>query len=81
MAARKMQGAEKRAFQTTIAYTRLTANEALKQLGEQRFFDEEQLPAPSTMAEVLNCMGYRLHRVVKSKPPKKSKKQMPSSTI
>ena len=67
-------------FRTTIAYTRLTAQEALKQLGEQGF-DEGQLPAPSTMAEILNRMGYRLRRVVKNKPQKKLKKQMPSSTI
>ena len=59
-------------FQTTIAYTRLTANEALKQLDAQGF-SKEQLPAPSTMAEVLNRLGYRLRRVVKAKPQKKIK--------
>ena len=57
-------------FRTSIAYTRLTAKEALKQLREQGF-SEDQLPAPSTMAEILNRMGYRLRRVVKDKPQKK----------
>lgn len=56
-------------FRTTIAYTRLTAKEALKQLEEQGF-DESQLPAASTMAEILNRLGYRLRRMVKNKPQK-----------
>ena len=57
-------------FRSEIAYTRLTAREALKQLGEQGL-SEEQLPAPSTMAEILNRMGFRLRKVVKEKPQKK----------
>lgn len=57
-------------FHSLIAYTRLTANEALKQLSGQGF-REEELPAPSTMAEILNRMGYRLRKVVKAKPQKK----------
>jgi len=59
-------------FRTTIAYTRLTANEALKQLGSQGF-SKEQLPAASTTAEVLNRLDYRLRRVVKAKPHQKIK--------
>ncbi len=43
-------------FQTTLAYTRLTAQQALKHLQEQGF-TREQLPAPSTMALILNRMG------------------------
>ena len=31
------------------------------------------MPSPSTMAEVLNCMGLRLRKVVKAKPQKKIK--------
>jgi Rhodopirellula transposase DDE domain len=31
------------------------------------------LPSPSTMAEVLNHLGFRLRRVVKAKPQKKIK--------
>lgn len=65
-------------FRTTIAYTRLTAAEAIKQLQQQRYADE-QVPAPSTMALILNRMGYRLKPVVKAKPKKKSHKQTPSS--
>lgn len=57
-------------FRSDLAYTRLTVREALKQLGELGF-SEEQLPAPSTMAEILNRMGFRLRKVVKAKPLKK----------
>jgi hypothetical protein len=39
-----------------LSYTRLTAAEALQQLRAQGF-PEEQLPSPSTMAEVLNRNG------------------------
>lgn len=58
-------------FETTIAYTRLTAAGALKEL-EQQGFAQEQLPSPSTMAEILNRMGYRLRKVMKAKPKKSS---------
>ena len=56
-------------FESTLAYTRLTAAAALEQL-KQQGFAQEQLPSASTMAEVLNRMGYRLRQVVKAKPQK-----------
>jgi hypothetical protein len=59
-------------FRTCLTYTRLTAQSALKALREQGY-NEEQLPSPSTMAEVLNRLGYRLRKVVKAKPQKKIK--------
>lgn len=66
-------------FLTTIAYTRLTAAAAIEQL-RSLGYPEEQMPAPSTMALILNRMGYRLRPVIKAKPKKKSQKQMLSST-
>jgi len=66
-------------FLTTIAYTRLTAAAAIEQL-RSLGYPEEQVPAPSTMALILNRMGYRLRPVIKAKPQKKSQKQMLSST-
>ena len=57
-------------FRTTLAYTRLTAQSALEALRAQGY-ETDQLPAPSTMAEVLNRMGFRLRKVVKAKPQKK----------
>lgn len=62
-------------FKTSIAYTRLTASEAIAQL-RQKGYGESQIPSPSTMAEVLNRIGYRLRKVVKAKPKKKSPRQM-----
>ena len=59
-------------FRTSLTYTRLTAQAALKVLNEQGE-REEPLPSPSTMAEVLNRMGFRLRKVVKAKPQKKIK--------
>jgi hypothetical protein len=57
-------------FRTTLAYTRLTARSALAALRTQRY-GEDQLPSPSTMAAVLNRMGFRLRKVIKAKPQKK----------
>jgi hypothetical protein len=59
-------------FRTSLTYTRLTAQAALQVLNEQGY-SEEQLPSPSTMAEVLNRLGFRLRKVVKAKPQKKIK--------
>jgi hypothetical protein len=59
-------------FRTSLTYTRLTAQAAGKALREQGY-SEEQLPSPSTMAEVLNRMGFWLRKVVKAKPQKKIK--------
>lgn len=67
-------------FRTTLSYTRLTAAEALKQLRDLGVSDDE-LPSPSTMAEVLNRNGYRLRPVLKAKPQKKFLKQTPSLPI
>ena len=65
-------------FRTALAFTRLTAAEALRQLRLQGFGDG-QLPAPSTMADILNRNGYRLRKVVKAKPQKKSPRPTRSS--
>jgi transposase len=59
-------------FRTSLAYTRLTAQAALEALRAQGY-DAAQLPAPSTMARVLNRLGFRLRKVVKAKPQKKLK--------
>jgi hypothetical protein len=59
-------------FRTVLGYTRLTAKAAREALLSQGF-GEEQLPSPSTMAGVLNRLGYRLRKVVKAKPRKKLK--------
>jgi len=69
-------------FETTIAYTRLTAAQAIEQL-RYSGFDDGQVPAPSTMALLLNRMGYRLKLVVKAKPKKNpsNKRDFPQHPI
>ena len=57
-------------FRTTVSYTRLTAQTAIEGL-RQKGIEEALLPAPSTMAVILNRLGFRLRHVVKSKPLKK----------
>lgn len=64
-------------FRTTLVFTRLTAAEAIKQM-RARGVAEEQLPSPSTMADVLNRNGYRLRPVLKAKPQKNSPRPTPS---
>ena len=67
-------------FRSTVAFTRLSAAQALRQL-RQRGYGEEQLPAPGTMAKILNRLGYRLRRVVKAKPQKKFRRPTRSSPM
>jgi len=57
-------------FRTTLAYTRLTAQAALEALRAQGY-GTDQVPSPSTMAAVLNRLGFRLRKVVQAKPQKK----------
>lgn len=57
-------------FRTQLAYTRLTAKAALAALRAQGFRKRE-LPAPSTMAGILNRLGFRLRKILKAKPQKK----------
>lgn len=64
-------------LQTAVTYTRLTAAAAREQLKAYGIPDE-QLPAPSTMADILNRNGYRLRPVAKAKPKKNSPKRMRS---
>jgi Rhodopirellula transposase DDE domain len=57
-------------FRTSLAYTRLTAQAARAALRAQGF-PKKDLPAPSTMASILNRLGFRLRKVLKAKPQKK----------
>ena len=59
-------------FRTCLTYTRLTAQAALEALRDQGY-GAEPLPSPSTMAAVLNRLGFRLRKVVQAKPQKKRK--------
>jgi 2-phospho-L-lactate transferase/gluconeogenesis factor (CofD/UPF0052 family) len=57
-------------FRSMLAYTRLTAKAASEALRDHGIA-AAHLPSPSTRAEVLNRLGYRLRKVLKAKPQKK----------
>jgi len=57
-------------FRTPLAYTRLTAKAAVAELRAQGV-PQPPVPAPSTMATILNRLGFRLRKVLKAKPQKK----------
>jgi len=68
-------------FQTTLAYTRITAKAVQEQLAANAVGTARQVPAERTVHDILNRLGYRLRRVRKTKPQKKSPKRTPSSPI
>lgn len=55
-------------------YTKMTAREVRERLIESGYQDDE-LPAESTISKKLNSLGYNLKRVQKVKPKKKFPKQ------
>jgi hypothetical protein len=64
--------------QTTLAYTRITARavrQALQAVPELK----GTVPSRQTVGVVLNRLGYRLRRVLKARPEKRSPKPTPSS--
>jgi hypothetical protein len=66
------QSQQDSSFQSSIAFTRLTAQSALGALKEAGF-SADDLPSLSSMSEILNRLGYRLRKIVKAKPLKKIK--------
>ena len=67
-------------FQTPLAYTRITAKAVRERLVANTAADERHVPAERTVYDILNRLGYRLRRVRKTKPQKKSPRPTPSST-
>ena len=62
-------------FENTFRYTRMTAKAVLEALVQSKGYTKEELPALSTMRELLGKMGYRLRRVQKTKPKKRFPKR------
>jgi hypothetical protein len=54
-------------------YCNLAAREVLQALVSQKGYSEERLPSERTMRDILNRLGYRLKRIQKAKPLKKTK--------
>jgi hypothetical protein len=67
-------------FQTPLAYTRITAKAVRERLQANTAAGERHVPAERTVYDILNRLGYRLRRVRKTKPQKKSPRPMLSST-
>ena len=65
-------------LRNTFAYTRITAKALRQKLIDEKGWQEEQLPKERSFCNILNRMGYKLRKVQKTKPEKKSRKPMPS---
>ena len=66
-------------FRTTRLYCRLTAPEVRRQLIERKGYTDEQLPSLQTITTKLNVLGFRLTRVRKCRPQKRSPRPTPFS--
>ena len=54
-------------------YTNMSAAEVLEALREQKHYPAEDVPSERSMRDILNRMNYRLKRIQKGKPLKKTK--------
>jgi hypothetical protein len=54
-------------------YTNRSAKDVLEALRTQKGYRAQDLPSERTMRDILNRMGYRLKRIQKGKPLKKTK--------
>jgi transposase len=68
-------------FQTPLAYTRMTAKAVHRHLEAAATKTGRPVPAERTVYDILHRLGYRLRRVLKTKPQKNCLRPMPSSTI
>lgn len=60
-------------LKSTRRYTNLSAGEVRKALVEQKGYRDEDVPAERTLRDILNRMNYRLKRIQKGRPLKKTK--------
>jgi len=66
-------------FQTGRLFTRICAAEVRRQLIATKGYTDEELPTQQTINTKMNLLGYSLSRVAKCRPPKGSRRPMPSS--
>lgn len=66
-------------FRTTQRYARLTVSQVVKRLIEDKGYKDQELPSNETLRKLMHGLGYRLRKVQKAKPKKKSLRPMPSS--
>jgi Rhodopirellula transposase DDE domain len=67
-------------FQTKRLFTRLSAAEVRRRLITGKGYTDEALPTQQTINTKLNMLGYRLTKVAKCRPQKRSPRPTPSST-
>ena len=65
-------------FQTGRLFTRISAAEVRRQLIATKGYTDAELPTQQTINTKLNLLGYRLTKVAKCRPQKKSSRPMPS---
>jgi hypothetical protein len=67
-------------FQTDRLFTRISAKEVRRQLIATKGYTDAELPTQQTINKKLNLLGYRLTKVAKCRPQKKSSRPTPSSS-
>jgi hypothetical protein len=67
-------------FQTDRLSIRISAAEVRSRLIARKGYTDEQLPTQQTINAKLNLLGYRLTKVAKCRPQKKSRRPTPSSS-
>jgi hypothetical protein len=65
-------------FQTKRLFTRISAKEVRSQLIATKGYTDAELPTQQTINKKLNLLGFRLTKVAKSRPQKKSSRPTPS---
>jgi hypothetical protein len=65
-------------FKTTRLYCRLSAAAVRRQLIARKGYANEELPTIQTLTTKMNALGYRLRKVAKCRPLKKSRRPTPS---
>jgi hypothetical protein len=65
-------------FQTTLAFTRITAKAVREELQSHPEL-KDFVPGRQTVGRLLNRLGYRLRRVLKARPEKRFPRPTPSS--
>jgi hypothetical protein len=67
-------------FQTTRLFIRIGAAEVRRRLITRKGYTDAELPTQQTFNAKLNMLGYRLTKVAKCRPPKRSSRPTPSSS-
>jgi len=66
-------------FKTTARYSRLTVAAVIKRLIQDKGYRDQDLPSNETIRKLIHKLGFRLRKVQKAKPKKRSRRPMPSS--